>query len=125
MADRVLVIDDAPVIREFLREVLTDFGFTVDTAEDGKQGYEMAARNDYVIILCDVHMPIMNGLITVTEIKRIKPQMPIIMTDSLPEQQAEQAVRAGAVSCLSKPFDLDELKTTINSILKNKTQLIK
>jgi CheY-like chemotaxis protein len=118
MAERILIIDDTPVIREFLIEVLSDAGFEVDAAEDGKKGYEMVLRNNYRMIFCDVHMPIMNGLQAVLEIKKLRPEIPIIMTDSLPGQIAEQAAQAGAIGCLAKPFDLIELKSMIGSVLK-------
>jgi two-component system response regulator (stage 0 sporulation protein F) len=118
MAERILIIDDTPVIREFLIEVLEDAGFEVDSAENGKKGYEMASRNDYRLIFCDVHMPIMNGLQAVMEIKKIKPEIPIIMTDSMPGKTAEQAAQAGAIGCLAKPFDLNELKSMIGIVLK-------
>ena len=120
MAERILVIDDTQVIRKFLEEVLTDSGFIVDTAVDGKEGYEMVLSNDYAIIFCDVHMPVMNGLQAVSEIKAIRPDVPIIMTDSFPEREAEEAARMGAICCLTKPFDLQELKATVNRILKRK-----
>ena len=120
MADKILVIDDAPVIRKFLHEVLADAGFEVDTAENGKEGLELIADSEYSIIFCDVHMPVMNGLQTIKSIKMIKPDIPIIMTDSLPEKEAEDAAKAGAIRCLAKPFDLHELQETIRSVLSDK-----
>ncbi|SYZ72473.1 putative FOG: CheY-like receiver [Candidatus Zixiibacteriota bacterium] len=120
MADRILVIDDTQVIRKFLEEVLTDSGFEVDTAADGKEGFEMVLANDYAMIFCDVHMPVMNGLQAVSEIKAVRPDVPIIMTDSFPEREAEEAAQMGAICCLTKPFDLQELKKTVNRILKKK-----
>ena len=63
-------------------------------------------------------MPIMNGLQAVQEIKKLKPEIPIIMTDSLPGEIAEEAAQAGAIGCLAKPFDLNELKSMIGSVLK-------
>lgn len=120
MAEKILIIDDAPVIREFLHEVLTDAGFEVDVAENGKDGLELIADTEYSMIFCDVHMPVMNGLQTIKNIKMIKPDIPIIMTDSLPEKEAENAAKAGAIRCLAKPFDLKELKETIRSVLSNK-----
>ncbi len=120
MAEKILIIDDAPVIREFLHEVLVDSGFEVDMAMNGKDALELIAENEYCLVFCDVHMPIMNGLQTIKRIKFIKPDLPIIMTDSLPEKEAEDAARAGAFRCLAKPFDLQELKDTLKSVLGGK-----
>jgi len=86
MADKILVIDDVPVIRKFLHEVLTDAGFEVDTAENGKEGLELIADSEY----------------------------------SMPEKEAEDAAKAGAIRCLAKPFDLHELQETIRSVLSDK-----
>lgn len=120
MSEKMLVIDDAPVIRAFLQEVLCDMGFEVDVAGNGRDGYEMAKQHDYAIIFCDVHMPVLNGLQTVIAIKKLKPDSRIVMTDSFPDRQAEKAARAGAFCCLTKPFDLEELKSIVANALKVK-----
>ncbi|MCX6825930.1 MAG: response regulator [candidate division Zixibacteria bacterium] len=125
MIGKILVIDDAPIIRDFLSDVLTDWGFTVDSAENGKIGYEMAVKNEYTVVFCDVHMPVMNGVQTVIQLKQAKPELPIIMTDSYPEKQVEQAIREGAIRCLNKPFDLDDLKSAVNSIIRNQIPSLK
>jgi len=125
MAYKVLVIDDSAVIRKLLCEVLTDIGFQVDTADNGLVGYEMAQKDDYTLIFCDIHMPVMNGLRAVQKIKQIKHDVPVIMTDSFPDKLARQATEAGALCCLAKPFSLDELRETINSIIKNEKITVK
>lgn len=120
MTHRVLIIDDTPVIRDFLSEVFADSGFEVDIAENGQIGLEMALKKDYALVFCDVHMPVMNGLETVKKIKQAKPETPIVMTDSFPDKLAKEATGAGALCCLAKPFALDELRETVSSIMKNK-----
>ena len=117
MKHRVLVIDDAPVIRELLKDVLTDFGFQVDLAGNGLIGTQQVEKNDYDLIFCDVHMPVLNGQETVIRIKEIKPNIPIIMTDSFPDLDAQEAQDAGAICCLNKPFDLDELRQMLKHFL--------
>jgi len=111
--ERILVIDDSPIIREMLVEILTDAGYHVDTAEDGEAGAAMALDGSYLIILCDVHMPRMNGLETVREIMQAKPLSRIIMTDSFPDKLAKSAREEGALCCLQKPFDVAELRDMI------------
>ncbi len=119
MALKILVVDDTLVIRQFLEEVLTDIGFEVDLAEDGRIGYELALKGNYVLILSDVHMPVMNGEEMVRKIKQSRPDIPIIMTDSYPDKLAQKAARAGAICCLAKPFDLEELREKINAVIKS------
>jgi CheY-like chemotaxis protein len=118
MALKILVVDDTLVIRQFLEEVLTDIGFEVDLAEDGRVGYELALKGNYVLILSDVHMPVMNGEEMVRKIKKSRPDIPIIMTDSYPDKLAQKAARAGAICCLAKPFDLEELRDKIKMVIK-------
>lgn len=114
---KILVIDDSPVIREMLTEILTDEGFDVETAIDGVQGTALVAKNDYLVIICDVHMPRQNGLETVREIMAMKPDSRIIMTDSLPDKMAGSATREGALCCLQKPFDVTELRNLLNQVI--------
>jgi len=114
--DRVLVVDDSPIIREMLEEVLTDEGYAVDTAADGESGIALAAGHDYLAIICDVHMPKMNGLETVRSIIGHRPTAKIIVTDSYPDRLAAQAHDEGALCCLQKPFDLNELRSLIRRI---------
>jgi len=113
---RILVIDDSPIIREMLVEILTDAGYKVETAVNGEVGSAMAIQNDYLVILCDVHMPKQNGLETVREIIGAKPDCKIIMTDSFPDKLAESARAEGALCCLQKPFDVVELRDLIDRI---------
>lgn len=114
--ERILVIDDSPVIREMLVEILTDDGYAVDTAEDGEKGAMKALAGEYAVILCDVHMPRQNGLDTVREIMATRPSARIIMTDSFPDRLAQSAREEGALCCLQKPFDVTELRELISRI---------
>ena len=118
MNGRILIVDDTPVIREFLEEFFSDSGYDVDTAEDGHIGLDMALKEDYSLILCDVHMPEMNGMDMVINLRQSKAETPIIMMDSLPGKQAKQANEAGAQGCLAKPFDLDELRAIVKRLIK-------
>ncbi len=113
----ILVIDDSVIIREMLVEILTDEGYRVETAVHGEEGTAMAIKDDYDIIICDVHMPRMNGLETVREIVSAKPQSRIILTDSFPDKLARQAREEGALCCLQKPFDVAELRGLIRQVV--------
>jgi two-component system response regulator (stage 0 sporulation protein F) len=117
----ILVIDDSPIIREMLVEILSDSGYSVDTAVDGEKGCALALQKDYTVILCDVHMPRQNGLETVREIIAAKPEAKIIMTDSFPDKLAQSARAEGALCCLQKPFDVTELRQLIDQIRSGST----
>ncbi len=113
---KILVIDDSPIIREMLVEVLTDDGYIVDIATNGETGVARALAGEYLVILCDVHMLQMNGLETVQQILKHRPLAKIIMTDSYPDRLAQQAHEVGAICCLQKPFDLHELRRIIGGL---------
>jgi two-component system response regulator (stage 0 sporulation protein F) len=117
----ILVIDDSPIIRDMLVEILSDYGYIVDTAVDGEKGCSLALEKDYTVILCDVHMPRRNGLETVREIISYKPEARIIMTDSFPDKLAQSARAEGALCCLQKPFDVAELRQLIDQIRSGST----
>jgi len=102
---------------------LVDLGYIVDTAVNGKIGSDMALSDNYELIFCDVHMPIMGGVNAVIRIKEGKPEIPIIMTDSFPDKDAELAGKAGAICCLTKPFDLNELRRIITKLLCKETKV--
>ncbi|MFQ5498468.1 MAG: response regulator [Candidatus Zixiibacteriota bacterium] len=114
---RILVIDDSSVIRNLLEEYLCEQGHQVDLAEDGQIGIDKALSHDYQLVFCDIHMPRKNGYQVYKEVSSAKPAMPFIMTDSLPDDLAEQAEKAGARCCLTKPFDLEEVRQTISKVL--------
>jgi DNA-binding response OmpR family regulator len=117
MCKSVLIVDDTPVIREFLKEFFDDAGFDTDTAENGQDGLKMALKKNYSLILSDVHMPVMSGMDLVVGLRSSKPDIPIIMMDSLPSKLARLAAESGAQGCLSKPFDLDELRTMVERLI--------
>lgn len=114
---KVLVIDNSQIIRNLLQEYLTDFGHRVSLAVDGLEGIEMASQGDFDLVICDIHMPKRNGYQVFTEVSRKKPELPFVMTDSLPDDLAEQALAEGAYYCLTKPFNLDQLEKILEEIL--------
>jgi len=118
---KVLIIDDSAIIRDLLREYLTDLGHVVYQAKDGQEGIEKALAGDYAAVFCDIHMPKKNGYQVYREVSARKPELVFIMTDSLPDQLAEMAQKEGAHHCLTKPFDLEQVKETLQEILSPST----
>ena len=114
---RILIIDDSEVIRNLLNDILCDCGLEVDEACDGQEGLDKILSDDYDAVFCDIHMPCLNGYQVYREAIVHKPNLPFIMTDSLPDELAEMALKAGAHYCLTKPFDLDQIRTTLVSML--------
>jgi CheY-like chemotaxis protein len=114
---KILVVDDSDVIRALLEEYLTELGYLVDLAADGAEGIEKALAGDYAVVFCDIHMPRKNGYEVYSEVARHRPETRFIMTDSLPDRLAEMAQQAGACCCLQKPFELAQIRQTLQNIL--------
>ena len=113
---RILLVEDDMLNREIACILLEDAGLAVDIAEDGVIAVEMAAREDYALILMDMQMPRMGG-VGATQIIRASAegkQVPIVaMTANVFAKDMERCMDAGMNDFVSKPFDHDALFTTV------------
>jgi CheY-like chemotaxis protein len=113
---KILVVDDDPIIRKLLFEVLTNDGHQVTVAKNGLEGLNLARRQPFQLVFMDVHMPIMNGLEALISIRNLYPEMAVAMMDSYPDQLVRQAESKGALTCMHKPFDLNEIREVIEEV---------
>ena len=104
----ILVIDDEPVIRDLLLDVLSRKGYQVDTAEDGASGLKMAEARQYNIVFTDIRMPGMYGVDVYKRLKVISPlSRVIVMTGYGLEEMIREALDLGAFADVKKPFDIE------------------
>lgn len=104
---KVLVVDDEPMVRFVMTTVLSATGFTVLEAEDGEQALEMFREHGAEIraVLLDLSMPRMDGQETFTEMRRLDPQVPIVILSGYTEKDSmDQIPQEAAASFLPKPF---------------------
>ncbi len=123
---KILIIEDEPAIRRVLTKILSEESTTyqVDEAEDGVQGYEKIKSNDYDLVLCDIKMPKMDGVELLEAVKKIKPEIPMVMISGHGDMEtAIQTMRLGAFDYISKPPDLNRLLNTVRNAL-DKKQLV-
>lgn len=126
-ADRplVLIIDDNNGMRAYLRSILKDW-YNVSEAADGRQGLEKARREVPKLIVCDVMMPVMDGLEFTRQLKEdiATSHIPVVLLTarSLPEQR-EKGYETGADSYLTKPFSGQVLLSRIDNLLRSRTLL--
>ena len=113
---KILVVDDDPIIRKLLLEVLTNDGHQVTVAKNGLEGLNLARRQPFQLVFMDVHMPIMNGLEALISIRNLYPEMAVAMMDSYPDQLVRQAESKGVLTCMHKPFDLNEIREVIEGV---------
>ncbi|WP_020586787.1 sigma-54-dependent transcriptional regulator [Desulfobacter curvatus] len=121
----ILVVDDDRTHRDMLKTLLTKWGYFIEEADDGQVAIDMVETKPYDLILMDIKMIKVSGLVALSEIKKINPAIPvIIMTAFSSVQTAVDALKKGAYDYLTKPFDFDKLKLTIQRALEH-TQLKK
>jgi len=121
MASRVLIIDDEEMFREDLALLLTDRGYTCETAADGEQGVRVAAEFEPEVILCDIVMPRMGGVEAVGELVRICPEACVLMiTAHGTMETAVEAFRKGATDYILKPIVLEDVLSKIERYLEHR-----
>ena len=124
MTARILVVDDEQSIQDFLRLLLEESGFEVNTAGSMEDGREQLNEDSYDLVLCDIIMPDGNGLDLLREIKQHDNRTSVVMmTAYTSTKSAIEAMKRGAYDYISKPFDVEELNVVIQKALE-KTELV-
>jgi two-component system response regulator HydG len=114
----ILVVDDEEDTCSNLSDILTDLGYRVDTANDGRKALELVRQNRYDIALLDLKMPGMDGLTLYREIKKLRAEtVAIIVTAYASSATAEEALAAGAWHMLPKPVDFPKLLHLVDEAL--------
>ena len=114
----IMVVDDEPSILALLDEFLRIEGFKVVTAKNGKEAIEKAVKNDIGLVLLDMAMPILNGTETMIELKKMKPDIAVIMVTAYKDaEKVVEAFKLGACDCIFKPFDLKHVRESIRGTL--------
>jgi two-component system KDP operon response regulator KdpE len=120
--ERVLIVDDEPAIRRFLRVTLTAQSYNIIEAESGQEALSKTATDKPDIIVLDIGLPDING-IEVTRLLRQWTQMPIIILSVRgAEGDKIAALDAGADDYLTKPFGVGELLARLRAALRRTTQ---
>jgi len=123
---KILIIEDEAAIRRVLTKILSEENDTyqVEEAEDGVSGFEKIKNNDYDLVLCDIKMPKMDGVEVLEAVKKIKPEIPMVMISGHGDMEtAINTMRLGAFDYISKPPDLNRLLNTVRNAL-DKKQLV-
>jgi NADPH-dependent glutamate synthase beta subunit-like oxidoreductase/ActR/RegA family two-component response regulator len=114
----ILIVEDEAILRESLRDWLTDAGYQVETAADGEEGLKMIGEQDFDLVLLDMRLPGKNGLQVLREAKTKKPQLKGVIITAYPSvETAVEAMKIGATEYLPKPLDLDDLDQLMKETL--------
>jgi two-component system CheB/CheR fusion protein len=117
---KVLVAEDVALNQLLIKIILLDFGFNIDMATNGKVAIEYLQKNDYDVILMDLHMPVMNGFEATAFIRNtMNSQIPIIaLTADVTTVDVEKCIAVGMNDYISKPIDEKLLYDKITRVLK-------
>ena len=124
---RILIIEDEASIRRVLVKILSEENaqYQVFEAEDGLIGTEMIKKEDFDLVLCDIKMPKMDGVEVLEAVKKIKPEIPMVMISGHGDlDTAVNTMRMGAFDYISKPPDLNRLLNTIRNALDRKQLVV-
>lgn len=121
----ILIIDDERAIRNVLKDILNNEGYTTVEASDGEAGLVQFSAGNFDLVLCDIKMPKVDGIEFLQKAKDINPDVPIIIISGHGNiETAVDAVKKGAFDFISKPPDLNRLLITIRNAM-DKTTLVK
>ncbi len=118
----ILIVEDGQSQREMLKEFLAGEGHNVAGAEDGDAAIRQVRHSHFDLLLLDFKMPGMNGIEVLREIKKINPQINVVMMTAYGTiETAVDAMKLGAVDYIPKPIDLDELIILVDRIAERQT----
>jgi two-component system nitrogen regulation response regulator NtrX len=118
----ILVIDDERSIRNVLKDILGNEGFTVDEAPDGEEGLKKFNAGTYDLVLCDIKMPKLDGIEFLQKVVASGSDVPVIMISGHGNiETAVDAVKKGAFDYVSKPPDLNRLLITLRNAMDRNT----
>lgn len=118
MFPSILIVDDEAYIRKTLKDLLNDEGFEVTTAANGYEALKSLEKDQPDLALLDIWMPGIDGIETLKEIKKLAPELPVIMiTGHGTVDTAVSATKYGAYDFIEKPLSIDKVIITINNAL--------
>ena len=116
---RILVVDDDEAVRSVTFEMLKRLGFEVTTADSGASALEQATHQSFDLVLLDLAMPNMSGVEVFSSLKKIKPESRVIFMTGYSKDEFSDLLtdNEDTTSVLSKPFPMQELKVSVESML--------
>ena len=121
--DRVLVVDDEPAIRRFLRTSLSSQGYLVTECEDGRSALESLRKSPVDVLVLDLTLPDIDGFEVIRQLRERGSALPIIVLSSRTDEGGKvRALDLGADDYVTKPFGVEELLARIRTSLRHRLQ---
>ena len=112
--ESMLIVEDEGIMREALVDYLSSEGHKVDSADDGETGLEKSKSVNYDVMIIDLKLPGRDGLSILKEVRATNPETKVIIITAYPTiETAVDAMRAGAIDYLPKPFDMEQLDISL------------
>ena len=119
----ILIVDDDPSIRKVLAAILEEKGYSVETAETGKQAIQKSKIKFFNLALLDIRLPDMEGTELLAQMKPTTPPMIKIMVTGYPSiQNAVEALNKGANAFIIKPLNIDHALAIIEKLLEQQKE---
>jgi two-component system cell cycle response regulator len=119
---RILVVEDEDYLRDMLFEALTRLGHQVRVAGNGLEALERLAEATVEVVITDLHMPAMDGLELIREVRRLYPAVDIItITGYSSRYPYTDVIAAGAADFITKPFTLDKLEAKLVRLFRERS----
>jgi two-component system, OmpR family, copper resistance phosphate regulon response regulator CusR len=116
---KILIIEDEPKTGKYLRRGLTEAGFVVDAAEDGRDGLHLALTENYALVVLDVMLPGIDGWQVLREMRRAGKQLPVLFLTARDHvDDRVKGLELGADDYLVKPFAFSELLARVRTLLR-------
>jgi PAS domain S-box-containing protein len=115
----VLVVEDEEIVRRFLVSAVSQFGYGTVEAADGAQALTvLETRSDITVVLLDLVMPVMGGGDVLSEIKRLRPDLPVLVTSGYNEAEAQRLCAPhGNLQFIQKPYTAPQLAARIKAVM--------
>ena len=121
MKPTMLIIDDDTAVLTSCQRIFTEEGFAVTTTTNPVEGLELATLKSYTVILCDWHMPELDGMDVVAKLESDAPDSAVVMISGYPSVgRATEAMKRGAMDYLAKPFTPEEIAATVKKAISGK-----
>lgn len=120
MSERILVIDDEPDMLMLLRMIIEDnTSYEVETTNNPAEGLKMLTEEAYDLVISDLKMPGMDGLEVFDELRKMRPDIPVIIITAYGSPEAaDEALKKGVADFITKPFRKDTILFTMNRVLE-------
>jgi CheY-like chemotaxis protein len=122
MRKTILVVDDSAMICHVVAQILRESGYTVLTAKNGQEGFELTKKHIPQLVIMDVEMPVMDGILATSLIKSAPEtnHIPVMIFTSLGgEDDLKRAREAGCQGFLNKPISRDAIQAEVKKLLGN------